>query len=381
MRSLPDEKPDEVIKNGPQELLFTKFFVPALASPTLFGLLDSVSLAVQLNLGRISRLLNSLALGRVENHPLAARASDPYGFVCEITGINAQKPEKGSKIGAGTPVVTAPKNIKRAQGADFALQLDRDYFLLNQYIIKNAAFLYEMDGPNYTLEADTSVVLRTLAKQDLVEVKSKDEDCSLFCVRNQEEDTGDLWTETLIKPDFQSSMQDEITKGRSPPNENDIPHATLLASNPKNYATLRQWVSDEFKQHSFLVLLFFRGNWCPFCTRYMPAWNKYVSPVLKRDGLIVGVSSMTQSSSKKTAGNWKIEYPFIGDPFNELATMFNVDITYEDKRYKHGMSQPAIVVLSRSGESIYYWKTNATLGQLLGGMCVVNSISFLSRGC
>lgn len=331
-------------------------------------MLDSTSLSTQLNLGRISRLINALALGRVENHPLASRAADLFGFVCEIVGINPQKPEKARKDLQVAAVTTRPKYVV-STGTNFELQLERDYFTVNSYIITNAAKLYEMDlQQNYSLQADTSVVLRNIAKQDLVEVKTKEQDCSLFCLRNAEEDDGDKLTDTLAKPDGDVVLQEGLTKRRSPPAESDIPFSTLLSSNPKNYDSLRNWAADETKQHSFLVLVFFRGAWCPFCTRWMPAWNKYIAPVLKRDGLILGISSMSQLSSKKTAAKWKLEYPLLGDPFNELATMYNVDITFDDKRYKHGMNQPAVVVLSRTGESVYYWKTNATLSQLFGGM-------------
>jgi hypothetical protein len=97
-------------------------------------------------------------------------------------------------VGAGTS-----KYIKSLNGANSALQLDTDYFLVNQ-IIKNAAAMYEIDGSIYAMQVDPSS--SALAKQDLVEMKTQDEECTLFCLKNSEEDAGDRRT------DFEPSPHD-----------------------------------------------------------------------------------------------------------------------------------------------------------------------------
>jgi peroxiredoxin len=160
-------------------------------------------------------------------------------------------------------------------------------------------------------------------------------------------------------------MQENM-RSREPSN---IPFSNLFAFNPTNFSNYRDWLLEETKQHSFVVVIFFRGAWCPFCTRYQKSWNKYMGPVLKRDGLILAVSSQSQSSATKTVAKWKLAHPVIGDPRNELAEMFGVEVD-PNPQYKYGMAQPAIVAFSKTGEIVYFWKSSSTVANVFGSVYV-----------
>lgn len=207
------------------------------------------------------------------------------------------------------------------------------------------------------------------------------ENCTVFCVPSADEDRHDGLEHDLKFFSGSFGIQEDLSSyrhgGLRSAAADDIPFGNLFAVDPRSCDSTREWLLEEAKHHSFLIVIFYRGAMCPFCSRYMRAWSKYMASVLKRDGLIVAISSQTQISAKKNVAEWQASYPSIGDPHNELATMFGVEIE-QHPFFKHGMVQPAILALSRSGEALYFWKSAAALGSIMGATCAsdVNSCRF-----
>eukprot|EP01122_Echinamoeba_exundans_P011522 TRINITY_DN4608_c0_g1_i1.p1 TRINITY_DN4608_c0_g1~~TRINITY_DN4608_c0_g1_i1.p1 ORF type:complete len:350 (+),score=89.98 TRINITY_DN4608_c0_g1_i1:756-1805(+) len=294
-----------------------------------------------------------------------------FEFFCQLIEVDpakaTSKRSKRAKVDA-EPVHSKPKNIK--PDAKDAVMTQK-YYNVSEFIVDNSAALAEAsEHDNFALEAETSVVLQKLAKQDSKKAKKGKENCTVFCVPSSDEDLQDGLEHDMKFFSGAFGIQENLSthtrsRGLRSASADDIPFLHLLGADPRQFDSVREWLLEETKHHSFLVVIFYRGAMCPFCSRYMRSWNKYMASVLKRDGLIVAVSSQTQVSAKKNIAEWQAAFPSIGDPHNELATMFGVEIE-KHPFFKHGMVQPAILALSRTGEALYFWKSAATLGTIMG---------------
>jgi hypothetical protein len=145
-------------------LLFHTFVLPALAAPSLFGIIETTSTALQTKLGHISKLVSHLVFSKLaEDHPLKPLESQIVNSICRIIGIDPAKAasRKSKALVPDVAVIRSkPQNVK-AEKAD---ELGVDYFTVAEFIINNSAKLSDVaDQDNYALEADTSVILQKYA--------------------------------------------------------------------------------------------------------------------------------------------------------------------------------------------------------------------------
>lgn len=115
-----------------------------------------------------------------------------------------------------------------------------------------------------------------------------------------------------------------------------------------------------------LVIVFFRGGWCPICTRHTQELMK-VYPDLKAKGFeMVGVSPDSVESSKANVDKTSISFPIYSDPdLNAIrafglafkvddATVtkykgFGIDLEKASGRDHHALPVPAIYVVGTDG--------------------------------
>jgi peroxiredoxin len=91
------------------------------------------------------------------------------------------------------------------------------------------------------------------------------------------------------------------------PDQNGSPinSAALLASGP-------------------LVIVFFRGRWCPFCVATLEAWNQWVPKVHAAGANLVGISPQTVHQSYLMHDQHKLEFPLLSDAGNSVARQFGL---------------------------------------------------------
>lgn len=77
-------------------------------------------------------------------------------------------------------------------------------------------------------------------------------------------------------------------------------------------------------QHGPLVLIFYRGGWCPYCNLELRAWQQHL-PALKHLGAqLVAVSPQTPDSSLSTAEKNELAFPVLSDSALQAASAFGV---------------------------------------------------------
>lgn len=127
--------------------------------------------------------------------------------------------------------------------------------------------------------------------------------------------------------------------------------------------------------HDLTVLVFYRGEWCPFCQAYLRELDgTFRERVVAAGGRLVGVTSQSAEAAQAARENWGLHYDVISEPTNELAQSFQIEITPKAEtpladhptEYPNGMSQSGMVVLDRAGGVLYRWAVNPTVVNLFG---------------
>ncbi len=115
------------------------------------------------------------------------------------------------------------------------------------------------------------------------------------------------------------------------------------------------------------VLIFYRGGWCPFCTKHLQALAGIQEEVRSAGAQLVAISMDLPSKLKGTPGREKLTYTLLSDSEAKAARAFGIAFQVENEvvaRYKssygidleamsgrthHLLPHPAVFVVDRSG--------------------------------
>jgi peroxiredoxin len=147
---------------------------------------------------------------------------------------------------------------------------------------------------------------------------------------------------------------------------------------------------DTLLEKQPLLLVFYRGGWCPYCNFQIRALKKAHQQFVKRGVQVVAVSVDKPSSAKETQASYEIPFPVLSDPELEVHRAFHVDRkldTEELERLKklgtdierysgkqhHTIAVPSLFLIDK--ERIVRWahadldyKTRPTVEQLLAAL-------------
>ncbi len=77
-------------------------------------------------------------------------------------------------------------------------------------------------------------------------------------------------------------------------------------------------------QRGPLVLIFYRGGWCPYCNLELRAWQQHLAALKHLGAQLVAVSPQTPDNSLSTAEKNELAFPVLSDSGLEAATAFGV---------------------------------------------------------
>lgn len=77
-------------------------------------------------------------------------------------------------------------------------------------------------------------------------------------------------------------------------------------------------------QQGPLVLIFYRGGWCPYCNLELRAWQAHVDGLRHLGAQLVAVSPQTPDNSLSTAEKNALAFPVLSDSALQAATAFGV---------------------------------------------------------
>jgi peroxiredoxin len=77
-------------------------------------------------------------------------------------------------------------------------------------------------------------------------------------------------------------------------------------------------------QRSPLVLLFYRGGWCPYCNLELRAWQRKLPELQRLGASLVAVSPQTPDNSLSTAEKHELAFPVLSDSSLAASDAFGI---------------------------------------------------------
>ncbi len=128
--------------------------------------------------------------------------------------------------------------------------------------------------------------------------------------------------------------------------------------------------SNDLLAKGNLVLVFYRGAWCPYCNTYLRSLQKNLTEITANGGNLVAVSVEKPDNSMKVADKNKLEFSVLSDSNLDVARQFGIVYQLDaktDEKYKgygvdlvkmNGTEKPelplsATYVINQKGEIIY----------------------------
>ena len=73
-----------------------------------------------------------------------------------------------------------------------------------------------------------------------------------------------------------------------------------------------------------LVIVFYRGGWCPYCNLTLRAWQQRLPELAYRNASLVAISPQSPDNSLDTAEKNTLAYPVLSDSALEAARAFGI---------------------------------------------------------
>jgi len=133
---------------------------------------------------------------------------------------------------------------------------------------------------------------------------------------------------------------------RSDKGFSDVPSVTLQVGRPAPNFSLQSTqggnVSLADLSDSAVMLIFFRGSWCPFCVSHMEDITTILPDLEKRGVEVVAISPDKLSGLTTMSEKLNNPYTFLSDPTLDAATAYGIK---KDTKLPH----PAVVIVDKQG--------------------------------
>lgn len=80
-----------------------------------------------------------------------------------------------------------------------------------------------------------------------------------------------------------------------------------------------------------VVLLFFRGVWCPFCNLTLRAYQERLADIGQHGASLIGVSPQSAEKLQRTAERNRLQYPLLSDRGCQVAARFGLAFTVDEE--------------------------------------------------
>ena len=128
--------------------------------------------------------------------------------------------------------------------------------------------------------------------------------------------------------------------------------------------------SKDLLNEGNLVIVFYRGSWCPFCNTYLRSLQKRLTDITAAGGRLVAISVENPDASMAVAKKNEVGFTVLSDPGLETARKFGIvyQLSAEtDKQYKsygldlakrNAMDKPelplsATYIVNKKGKIVY----------------------------
>ena len=121
------------------------------------------------------------------------------------------------------------------------------------------------------------------------------------------------------------------------------------------------------KDHKSVVLFFYRGQWCPYCNKYIQQLQDSLQSLTAKGAYVIGVTPETGENINKTINKTHASFSMIQDKGYSIMQSYDVNYVMEQslfERYKKGgvdmeanngnadhmLPVPATYIINKSGK-------------------------------
>lgn len=151
--------------------------------------------------------------------------------------------------------------------------------------------------------------------------------------------------------------------------ERILPVGALAPEFALKDATGRLVRSQDLLALGPLIVKFFRGRWCSYCSTELEAWRDLYGTLREQEALMVAISPQTQRQNDFMAGQHGLPFPVLSDPGCTVAEKFGLVYTVPEYHRDYYLSilvnlpfingepswrlpLPATYVISREGRVV-----------------------------
>lgn len=106
----------------------------------------------------------------------------------------------------------------------------------------------------------------------------------------------------------------------------------------------------DLTHHGPLVISFYRGDWCPFCSTELEALNGVVSEITDLGGRIVAISPQTPDFTKRTKDKYQLGFEILSDIGLDLARQFGLSFPIPEDVIAHYKSKGEDFAIHHGGD-------------------------------
>lgn len=159
--------------------------------------------------------------------------------------------------------------------------------------------------------------------------------------------------------------------------------ATLVFSQPKGLTVStkapkfsgfdqnkKEIALDKLLKKGKVILVFYRGEWCPFCNKELKALEDSISLITAKKATVVAITPEISENISKTIGKTKASYPILHDEGLKIMKAYDVAFEVDEKSIKlyqgygidfnksngnngANLPVPAVYIIDKSGKITY----------------------------
>jgi len=145
--------------------------------------------------------------------------------------------------------------------------------------------------------------------------------------------------------------------------------------------------SSDILKDKQLIVVFYRGQWCPYCNRHLSELQDHLEDFKKAGAQIVAITPEKTENINKTLGKTKANFPVLWDKDNSIMKAFGVnfilpenlqekyktfgvDLTEANGNASQTLPVPATFVIGKNGKIKYLqydpdYKNRSTAKEIL----------------
>lgn len=129
-------------------------------------------------------------------------------------------------------------------------------------------------------------------------------------------------------------------------------------------------LKEALENNEFVVINFYRGQWCPYCNLELKALQTINDELVKLNAKIIAISPQTPDSSLSTKEKNELAFEVLSDKENKVAKeyglvfslaeelrpiykSFGIDIESSNKEDSYELPMPATYIINKNQEIIY----------------------------